>query len=49
MVVVVKNLPCSAGDMGSVPGQGTKISQAMEQLDPLQLENLCTAMKDPTR
>ena len=22
---VVKNLPCNAGDPGSIPGQGTKI------------------------
>ena len=29
---VVKNLPSHAGDMGSVPGWGAKISQAMEQL-----------------
>ena len=25
---VVKNLPCNAGDMGSIPGQGTKILHA---------------------
>ena len=31
---VVKNLPCSAGDMGSIPGQGTKIPCALEQLSP---------------
>ena len=31
---VVKNLPCNAGDTGSVPGQGTKIQHAMEQLSP---------------
>ena len=29
---VVKNLPCKAGDAGSIPGQGTKISKAAEQL-----------------
>ena len=29
---VVKSLPGSAGDMGSVSGQGTKIPHAMEQL-----------------
>ena len=29
---VVKNLPCNAGDVCSLPGQGTKISHAMEQL-----------------
>ena len=26
---VVKNLPSSAGDTGSIPGQGTKIPHAM--------------------
>ena len=26
-----KNQPCNAGDVGSVPGQGTKISHAVEQ------------------
>ena len=29
---VVKNLPFNAGDMGSVPGKGTKILHATEQL-----------------
>ena len=28
---VVKNQPCNAGDMGSIPGQGTKILHATEQ------------------
>ena len=28
---VVKNPPCNAGDMGSIPSQGTKISQAVGQ------------------
>ena len=28
----VKNLPCNAGDEGSIPGQGIKIPPAMEQL-----------------
>ena len=27
---VVKNLPCDAGDVGLIPGQGTKISRAEE-------------------
>ena len=31
---VIKNLPCNAGDVGSIPGQGTKISCAEEQLSP---------------
>ena len=29
---VVKNLPCNAGDVGSIPGQGTKIPHAAGQL-----------------
>ena len=29
---VVKNLPSNAGDAGLIPGQGTKIPQAVEQL-----------------
>ena len=30
----VKNLPCNAGHAGSIPGWGTKISHAVEQLSP---------------
>ena len=33
MVPVVKNPPSSAGDTGSIPGQGTKISHAVGQLE----------------
>ena len=29
---VVKNPPSNAGDVGSIPGRGTKIPRAMEQL-----------------
>ena len=29
---MVKNLPTNAGEVGSIPGQGTKIPHAMEQL-----------------
>ena len=32
--LVVKNLPCNARDMGSIPGLGTKIAHAVEQLNP---------------
>ena len=32
---VVKNLPCNVGDAGSIPGQGTKIPHATEQLNLL--------------
>ena len=28
---MVKNLPSSAGDLGLIPGQGTKSSHAVEQ------------------
>ena len=31
---VTKNLPCNAGDMGFIPGQGHKIPPAKEQLSP---------------
>ena len=31
---VVKNLPYNAGDMGSIPGQGTKIPHVVGQLSP---------------
>ena len=52
---MVKHLPCNAGNTGLIPGWGTKIPQASEQLNPHaiatepmpQLDNLCT-MKDPT-
>ena len=37
---VVKNLPSNAGDVSSIPGQGTKTPHAMVQL------SLCTTMKD---
>ena len=40
---VVKNLPCNAEDLGSIPGWGTKIPRAMELLNP------CTATIDPMR
>ena len=31
---VVENLPSSAGDVGLIPGRGTKIPHTMEQLRP---------------
>ena len=31
---VVKNPLSNAGDMGSIPGQGTKVPQAVRQLSP---------------
>ena len=30
---MVKNLPANAGDMGLIPGRGTKILHAAEQLE----------------
>ena len=40
---VVKNLPSYAGDLGSIPGWGTKISCALGQLGPLAAttESMC--------
>ena len=32
MVQGVKNLPCSAGDVGLVPSEGSKVPHAAEQL-----------------
>ena len=31
---MIENLPYNAGDMGSIPGQGTKILHALEHLSP---------------
>ena len=31
---MVKNLPSNAGDVGSIPGRGTKIPHAVGQLSP---------------
>ena len=31
---MVKNPPSNAGDVGSIPGRGTKISRAAEQVRP---------------
>ena len=40
---VVKNLPCHAGDAGSIPSQGTKIPHSAEDL------NLRTTNSEPER
>ena len=32
--LVVKNLPCSTADVGSTPGQRTRVPHAAEQLSP---------------
>ena len=39
---MVKNPPCNVGEVGSIPGWGTKIPQAVGQLSP------DTTSKDPT-
>ena len=39
---VVKNLPSNTGDTGSIPGQGTKIPCAVEQLSPGTTSTECT-------
>ena len=45
---VVKNLPSSLGDVGSIAGGGTKIPKAAEGLSPsTTLEFRCTETKDP--
>ena len=31
---MIKNPSCNAGDMGLIPGQGTRIPHATEQLSP---------------
>ena len=31
---MVKNLPCNTGDLGLIPGQGTKSSHASGQVKP---------------
>ena len=38
---MVKNLPCNEGDVGLIPGWGTKIPHAMEQ------PSLSTATSEP--
>ena len=47
---VVKNSPASIVDTGPIPGQGTKILHAIEQLSPQSTTGeSCAAMKDATR
>ena len=45
---VVKNLSSSARDVGLIPGEGTKISHAMGQWSPPNLE-LMSRMEDPAQ
>ena len=35
---MIKKPPSNAGDVGLIPGQGTKISHALGQLSPFALE-----------
>lgn len=43
---VVKNLPCGAGNVRSIPGQGTEIPEAVEQLSPTSRpEGPCATVK----
>ena len=38
---VVKNLPCNAGDMGLIPGEGTKMPHARKQLGLRAITGVC--------
>ena len=40
---MVKNPPSNAGDAGSIPGRGTRIPHAAEQLSP------CATSTEPAR
>ena len=40
-ISLVESLPCNARDLGSIPGQGTRIPQALEQV------SLCFATTEP--
>ena len=43
---MVKNLPCNAGDMGSIPGRGTQIPHVMGQLSlHTSRQNPCATVK----
>ena len=44
---VVKNLPPSAGDAGSIPSWGAKISHATGQLSPCSARSPHTATREP--
>ena len=43
---LVKNLPCSAGDIGSIPGKQTKIPHAIEQLSLCSTNRVCTPQRE---
>ena len=40
---MIKNPPCNAGDVGSIPGLGTKMPHAMGQLSPCAVTTELTA------
>ena len=44
---MVKNPPCNAGDLGSIPGWGTKIPQATEPLSVCTTEDPAGHDEDP--
>ena len=44
---VVESLSCNVGDVGSIPGRGTRILHAVEQ-HVLHAEGLCTSAGEPT-
>jgi len=47
---VVKNMPSNAGDVGSIPGRGTKIPHSPGQLNPMpQLEKPMDCHEDPVQ
>ena len=42
---VVKNTPCNAGHSGLIPGRGTKIPYALEQLSPCTTTRVCVLQR----
>ena len=44
---VVKNPPCNAGDVGSIPGQRTKIPHAVKQIYPHRNKRSCRMQLRP--
>ena len=44
---IAGSLPCNAGDMGSIPGQGAKILNTEEQQNPHATTGETVHRKDP--
>ena len=46
---MVKNPPCNAEDVGSIPGQGAKTPHAVEQLSPCATTTapVCSGASEP--